>query len=346
MKPKTEINRLNVLMCLLVILIHALSAPMSAAGTDSPVYPFLFLPWRLSAFVVQGFLLLSAVKLFLKYKNTPFRYGEFLSRRGRAIVIPYLLWCVIYYLYFCLSPDYAMTFSLPELLRYIAAGDLVAHLYFVIIIVQCYLLMPLWRLMVRKVSPLLAIPGALLITLLLGQWLPDMLAVFLPNHPFVYNDRIVTSYLIFWVAGCYIGEYYEEFLSLLDRHKPLLFSLFGITVLLNGGFSCLSAVKGIPMPFLETVHLAYRCCAVLGCFAFFAGYQWKEGKLFRAVNGVSYEIYLSHCLVIFVLDSIMQKSGITGIPAQVFRLIAIYLLSVGLCLIYGKIRSCLLRRKT
>lgn len=94
-KRKSEITLFSLLMCVLVIFIHVTSWTLTAMDRTSVKYLLLLFPWRLSAFVVQGFVFLSGVRLFLSAK--PFDYGRFLRGRIRRIVFPYLAWVAIYY---------------------------------------------------------------------------------------------------------------------------------------------------------------------------------------------------------------------------------------------------------
>ena len=63
---KTEISMLNILLCLMVVFIHVSSAPVSQLNKESFQYITVMVPWRLSAFVVQGFIFLSGLKFFIK----------------------------------------------------------------------------------------------------------------------------------------------------------------------------------------------------------------------------------------------------------------------------------------
>mgnify|MGYP004515085305 CR=1 FL=1 len=102
-KRKSEIALFSLLMCVLVIFIHVTSWTLTAMDRTSVKYLLLLFPWRLSAFVVQGFVFLSGVRLFLSEK--PFAYGRFLRGRvrrpggkdavGRAVGHERLAWRVV-----------------------------------------------------------------------------------------------------------------------------------------------------------------------------------------------------------------------------------------------------------
>lgn len=157
-----EISFLNILLCVLVVFIHSSSEPVSSLDKSTLSWAICFIPWRLSAFAVQGFLLLSGVKLFLGQSKSQTSYPAFIAKRFRTVFLPYALWVVVYYIYF-LRLRY-FDFSLIDLASYIVKGDLVGHFYFVIAIMQFYLLMPLWRRIVSRYSAASALTAALLVT--------------------------------------------------------------------------------------------------------------------------------------------------------------------------------------
>ena len=87
-KKRRELDVCNVAFCVLVILIHVLAEPVTQYRQDSVLYVLALGPWRLSAFVVQGFLFLAGVKLFVtrKSQSDPFSYSQFyLGRLYRAV---------------------------------------------------------------------------------------------------------------------------------------------------------------------------------------------------------------------------------------------------------------------
>jgi fucose 4-O-acetylase-like acetyltransferase len=149
-KRKDELSYLNILFCLLVIFVHVSSNPITTLSKSSWQYAVVFFPWRLSAFVVQGFLFLSGLKLFLNHPNG-FNYKSLYSSRLKSILIPYIIWNVIYYIYFVRKCYFG--FDLKDLLVYMCNGTLVSPFYFVVILFQFYILAPLWRRMVDSGTP-------------------------------------------------------------------------------------------------------------------------------------------------------------------------------------------------
>ena len=79
----------------MVVFIHVSSIPVSQLQKDSLQYLGVMLPWRLSAFVVQGFIFLSGLKFFMK-GTEKFNYLTFLKKRIKTILLPYIIWTAAY----------------------------------------------------------------------------------------------------------------------------------------------------------------------------------------------------------------------------------------------------------
>lgn len=169
MKKKQELSFLNVLFCLLVIFIHVAAEPASRLDRMSAEYAIVLIPWRLSAFVVQGFIFLSGLKMFLHESGKG--YFSYIGARLKSVALPYFVCVLCYYAYFQYKGGYFEP-NLRELAAYILNGTLVSHLYFVVVIMQFYLLKPLWKRFTASVPPLLGITASLIVTLVCVTQLP------------------------------------------------------------------------------------------------------------------------------------------------------------------------------
>ncbi len=302
---KQEISFVNTVLCLLVMWIHICSVVIGSPEQYGFSYFVVFLSWRLSAFVVQGFLFLSALKFFRKMKPD-FSYGHFMKSRIRKIGIPYVIATVVSY--FGLIFLHYYTFDFRFLLRSLLLGDMIAPFYFVIILFQFYLLMPLWRKMVEKVDFWLAAVVSVLLMRLFHEGLPTMLALCFPEFSFAYNDRVFSSYLAYWVLGCYAGRYYDCFLAGLQKNGKYILFGFAIFLFADGLLAYGNTTGKFSVPFLEDVHTLYVCFALLAVF--WIGKNWSEGffrfRFLQGINGMSFYIYLYHGIwLYFVQDKLL-----------------------------------------
>lgn len=311
-----EISFCNMILCLLVMWIHICSVAVSTWDKASGAFFAVEMAWRLSAFVVQGFLFLSALKLFRNMEKKPFSYGAFLWGRIRKIGVPYLIAVLVSYLGLIWLGYYA--FDLKFLVKSTLLGNMIAPFYFIIILFQFYVLMPVWRWMVRKVDFWAAAVSAVLLMAVFHDGLPSMIAMVSPETEFPYNDRVFTSYLAYWVLGCYAGRKYDGFLESLHRNKALILCFFLISACVDG-LLYYGMVRGIlAVPFLEDIHRLYVVFAMafLLLLGDTVGQKVMGNRVCQAVDAFSYELYLYHGIWLYVVqDRLLGLLGITNYGA-------------------------------
>lgn len=346
MKRKiTEISVFEFFLCMFVILIHLLSE-----GVDTfPKWSFWSVLFssltKLTTFAVPGFVFTSAVKLFYKYGDVKrFSYARFLFDRFKKICIPYFLAVIIYYAVFVWILE-MYRFDADRLIGFILSGDISAQFYFVILIIQFYLLMPVWLAFSRVKSKSFAIILSLLafaVTLFFRMYYPYTAAL----------HKIMPSYLIFWILGMYTGLHYDEFEKLIVQNRMLIY--IGWLIL---------AVSHCILSYMQfgglIVYKAAPVMVVFFCFfSIFGFYTYareltisleKRGKgLLTSISQASYDIYLNHCLIIIVtgwiltdaeVDNVLQRFAITA-PITYFLAIIICVLQ---STVYNNIRAKYLR---
>ena len=312
MKPKQELNYMNAFACLFVILIHVLSLGITSADPSSWQAAVIYFPWRLSAFVVPMFLYTGAVKTALQFMDAQITlksYLQYLLRRIKKIYIPYVIWVVLYYVCFILI-GYVRG-NPREFLHCLLIGDLSAHFYYIIIIMQFYFLMPLWIWMLRHAPVYLAVGISLLITFCMQQF-DYVLSLFHVSFP--YADRIFPTYLIFWTAGLYVGKYYERVASALSGRPaqlacgavificacPAYLSYSGRSLGLN-----LNDIKMVSD--LLSIILIHSVCLRLTHAPDMVRQALQKGY------ESSFFVYLSHCLFLTLGTAAFQRVGVSSL---------------------------------
>jgi len=354
-----ELTLMNVFFCMLVIFAHISSKAIEAYGANSTVslqYLFAFMSQRYTRFVVPGFIFMGGLKLFL-HKKEKFSLGKFYVKRLRSIVLPYLAWVIIYYLYIIAKNN--VPFNAVELAKYFAVGNIAAHLYFVVVIVQFYLLAPLWIKMTEKASVAIMLVFSLMITIIISQELPNIIYyIFADGFYFEKTDRVFLTYLIYWVGGCYAGLNYGKFKEMLVKNRWLITAFFGISTFANTYFSYLQFGKGTWLSFLELTHMLFCMSAVLFFFmlsTWIADKKIKSGRglvtrAIKRIDGVTYGIYLSHIFVIYVADDlILRNVNLSSLSATyALRTVTVYAVILGGAVIWLKIKGTVMeiRRKS
>ena len=325
---------MNLLMCMLVIFVHIASWTINSLDRTSVKYIFLMVPWRLSAFVVQGFLFLSGVKLFSSEK--PFHYGRFLYGRVKGILVPYLLWVGIYYAYFIGIGWY--TFSFADLAEYIFLGTLCSHFYYVVIAMQFYLLMPLFRNLLARSNPwAVAVESVVLTVIYKLFW-----------H-FPYDDRVFTHYLCYFTVGAIVGKHYARVTAWLMRRLAWLFAAFLALGFADAFLTYRSQVYGEVFRLFEALHLAYCFSAIfffLTLFLFLSRGRTLPRPL-ALLDRSSYAIYLAHVLPIYLANAALHRAGVNDLLyAFVLRGIFTYAVTLTLAALYTLGKEKLHARKT
>lgn len=342
-KKRDELSLCNAVFCLLVIFIHISAEPVTLYDKQSILYITTLSLWRLSSFVVQGFIFLSGVKLFLNYTPNGFSYKKFFLSRLKRVVIPYVMAACLFYAYFLATNT--MEITLPGFLRHLFVGDLTSHFYFVIIICQFYLLMPLWRAMARYANPLIALVTSLVVMMIWKQYLPELLQVIFGIPEFQHNSRLFTSYVFYFILGVFCGLHYNQFTEMLRQQKKAVIIGWIVTSLINCIFIYWNSTGKYYAQWLDSFHILYCFFSIM--LSLIAADRLSGARIYREkllsfstlMDKASYYIYLVHPLFIFVTDWVMRRAGISSISLRyLLRFIVVYALSMGLCFLW-KIRG-------
>lgn len=303
-KRKPELQWLNLLFCAMVLFVHCASAPVSKLDRSSWQFLLVFLPHQFSVISVYGFFLLSGIKLTLPRQREP-SLAQYWSGRARNILLPYAVAVTVYYLWFVLVRHY-FPFSLGDLGGYLLRGDLSAQFYFVIALTQFILLTPLFRATARRYSPVVLLPVALGVTWFSTQNLEGLLQVLFPDAPvFPYVDRVFTTYLFYYLAGCFIGQNYEEALALLRKNRKPIYCLSGLFTALYLYFKVRNAT-GAWVPFLDQIALLYILCTLPALLLAADALKRPLPAWLTAVDRASYLIYLYHVLFLLLYDYLTE----------------------------------------
>jgi len=177
---------------------------------------------------------------------------------------------------------------------------MISHFYFVVIIVQFYVLMPFWLWIVKKIKPSALIPVSAVIMIIFGQY---------AFVDFVYNDRIFLKYIFYWICGCYVGSYYEKVIMWIKKYSKYIIAVFAAAAVTDGLLTWANSAGVRYIGGLENIHIIYCTAAiafVLTLGVYISGYI-VDKKIFSVINRQSYNIYLSHCLTLYYADYIAAE---------------------------------------
>ena len=315
-KRMAELSLMNVILCLTVIFIHVTGWGINNADRASWQFALLLIPWRLCALAVPGFIFLSAVKLSLSCDREGFSYTKYILARIRRVWIPYAAAVLIYWLIFVAVGW--MTPSAVELVKLLFDGNMSYHFYFVVIIMQFYLLAPLWRLMSKKlrdpVFAVIAVAVSLPVSLLFGQYLIDVIHIFYKGGLFPYSDRVFTTYIFWWVLGLALGANYEKVKQAVSNHTLSLSLLFAFAAVHNLFLTYLNMTGRESVYWLEMANTlcVFSGIAFLFCISVkLSGCRFVQSKLFSELDGSAYMIYLWHPMALNVADMLLSGTALS-----------------------------------
>ncbi|WP_150272281.1 acyltransferase [Paenibacillus tepidiphilus] len=215
MGQKERIPQLDIFRALAIVAvlaIHATSRTIAETQGSSLFHPFLFIN-KFSQFAVPSFVFLSGFVLFYNYIDRPLTgktLAKFYSRRLLYIIVPYFVFSV---LYFMLKMNAGNTWGMAfdemarKMAKYLLTGTAYTHLYYIIIIIQFYLLFPLLLWCLQKVRRLAAWAPVIGLAL---QWGFVLLNKYMTNHGYwqLSKGSLAITYFSYFLLGAAIAVYY------------------------------------------------------------------------------------------------------------------------------------------
>lgn len=276
-------------------------------------------------FSVPIFFFISAFGMFYNLDmSKKFAYKSFLQRRMKTVLVPYIVWSLFYLLHYAalwgdtsvLSPFY-IAFSM-------FFGTAGYQLYFMVILLWFYLMMPIWVWLVRRMNWLLM--GCLLVF----QVAFDYWSCFMLNSAGVENFFLralidyrlnywVMHYIFIFVLGGYLAVHIDWFMNFMVECRGRIIAFFWLTMAgLLGYYYWLIFSKGYTP--LEAINTAQQLCpagifytlgASLFFFAIFTIWRLPEGlrPILSALGRHSYFVYLAHPVAITYLSLALAGTG-------------------------------------
>ncbi|OUS78375.1 hypothetical protein B1748_01895 [Paenibacillus sp. MY03] len=318
-----EIHIVRAIAIIAVVLIHATATPRTEVPWGSLSAPFYYVANSLSMFAVPLFLMLSGLVLFYRYHDD-WSMGQalaFYKKRLKFVVIPYLVWSVLYYFFNRIAYHQPLEFD-PELfLKMLLWGDASYHLYFMSIIIQLYLIFPLLMGIVHWLK-LKAWHMAVLAILIQSVFLYIHHEVYLFEH----KATLIWNYFAVFGIGAAIGMRYGKFaerwrhvawtgpLAILVGFMYLLFvfssqagaiyptSVYAITYSLYTVLIGISLIWGGKIMVEQKVRILPWMMALgsasFGIYFIHPAIQTVMGKLFKQELGSAYyHVYVISLLV-------------------------------------------------
>jgi peptidoglycan/LPS O-acetylase OafA/YrhL len=346
-----ELDFIRTIAFLAVVMQHVLGVYLGrdVLGWESAGISVLFF---LSKFAVPAFVFVSGLVLFYNYYEN-LKYGSFILKRIREILVPYMIWTAFYFFY----NNPLGVRSLGGLLNVTLLGKGAYHLWYVVMIFQFYLFLPVYIALFKGIQKLVSKTSgriivftvftlAYVIYILIPSYLTPM-GVFKPQNPVVkflfldYITRNSISYIFYFVMGALIGLNLDKFRAFIKRYTAAISTAFitGFLILewfyfkngfVNGKISVNYPSFFKPHYFLFivlTLLFLYRLAISKKLNA-----SWLS-KAFSFIGSYSYQAYLAHAFTLNTAAFILYKTNITFRPL-IYGLVFLGCIASSLCIAF------------
>jgi surface polysaccharide O-acyltransferase-like enzyme len=298
-----------------VIAVHALSRTNSGASTKSADAGMLL------HFTREAFFVLTAFVLFHTHYRKPLAVQQFWRKRLTLVGVPYLLWTLIYNVNSA-TPHVERASWWQHLGYDLLTGRACYHLYFLLVSLQIYLLMPVLLWIVRRTEGHhgLLFAGAAGLELAITYGLHDVVG----NAPLAgvpgvianHSDTMLPSYLLYVCAGALAAVHLTRWQGWVDRHWRLIgiafvatlaFTLWAHDAQIHG-----PSTIGYATAVLQPAMIPWSIVTVAGLYALGSAWARRSATgpvsrrtelVLQKASHASFGIYLVHPLFLDYLTS-------------------------------------------
>ncbi|WP_157448909.1 acyltransferase [Deinococcus peraridilitoris] len=285
-----------------VVLHHLSGVALRFTQPDTLLREALMITNRTLHFAVPAFLFMTAVVL-TRAALKDFRPGRYYWNRVKKSLLPYVLWTVLYVLFrvFTSQDPPSVLTDATRWQLWLQYGKGYFHLYFLLIALQFYLVLPLLLPLVRRTPPFLVMLSA--------AFALQFAVYFLNRSPLInfrYPGTMALWYIPAITLGMYFGAHYSSFERFWLRYRPwivgtALFALIwyipqGVTVLSGGR---VNTIEYSSANWVYTTAMALTLFGVAHSLA--RGPVWLQRPL-ALLGASSLQVYLIHPAVLFFFN--------------------------------------------
>ena len=294
-----EIEWIRSICCILVIIIHVTAEYWNSFTVGSLQYKFNILLNGISQFAVPCFVFISGFVLYYVYHNREYKILDFYKKRIPKLVFPYLIWSFVYI--FVRHAYYSSPISLINVVKDLLVGRASGHLYYMILIIQFYLVFPLLLKAYEKIDNKILSMGIFTIG--------NIIIMEFVKMPF--KDRFFMNYLIFFGLGFLLADLkiegfeFNKILKIGIMSVYLIFSIYYLT-------DRYRAMAGLPLMWNGLYRYAWWIFSLISIISIYLlssilndiKHSLVNNRMITSLSNHSFTIYLSHMLFITILRNL------------------------------------------
>ena len=237
-----ELFYIRAIAALGILVIHATGsfAVLSEYGSKA-MYLGVFLN-QFFRFGSPVFMMVSGLVLFYNYRSLDeFDAARFYKKKLKYIFLPYVIWSTIYFLYSHYISGVPLSGEGKVLLRGILFGESYSHLYFIFLIFQFYILVPL--ILKYLIKPMKEKPVRVFLIFVIIQGTILIYQYYLKNYDATGIARLFNKYYwktvfgwsAYFITGGLIGLHYKKVVDYIENNiKGIVVAYIIVTILYVG----------------------------------------------------------------------------------------------------------------
>lgn len=299
-----EIEIMRGIAIIAVVMIHLTGLPVRTFPAGSLSHTLYAVLNSFVQFAVPAFIFISALVLaYGARKRGVIDWKQFYLKRWWQVVVPYLVWTVIYVVYRVVTTSSGLyeVQSVKYWAFWLVFGKAYYHLYYLSIIIQFYVFFPVlfWFLQRIRWNLFILLPVAL----------AAQVAIYWGNRLYFYHvfpyARPFIWYLFVILIGMWVGGNYERFLSTIRKHRTVTGAVTLGALLCGTGYIQMSVAnyRGIPIDtfvyqMLWYFYVTAFSIVLLELSRSLGRVNSRINDFLRLAGSLSFGIYLIHPLLL------------------------------------------------
>jgi surface polysaccharide O-acyltransferase-like enzyme len=319
-----------------VVAIHAILSVTMSEGPGITTWNACFLAGyiQLFWFCVPAFVFISGYWLSGKQINSLRDYKDFLVKRVLRVFIPYLFWSLVLLGYVSFKTH---DFDANRIAWSLLLGRAVYTYYFIILIIQFYVLTPLLQYINRKTYGFVFVLAFNMVTLAV-LYLPRLNII-----GYVPELKPFYSWIIFFQMGIFVGSRNYVFPSG-KKINLLILSALLVSLLLSEAEAMITFLKYDKTVYAYTAlkysSFLYSACIISG-FLLIKQHLQNWPRWLVRIGEYSFGIYLIHMVVLKGIVSIVQKNSFIWSHQPLYQLAVVFMTILICCVLINFTRKVL-----